>query len=164
MSFPMKFSTILLAVVIVSGCQMPSLLGEPNLKSENNASATAGPDLTKLVSEEIVIAAAMPITKDGEDDLIERTDDPLPLTLEETTPDDLWERIRQGFALEHHVDRQRVLSELNWFIRHPDYLDRVATRATRARGVYQNINNAPSGASAGTSADTGVNFAFFSRN
>ena len=131
MSFPMKFSTILLAVVIVSGCQMPSLLGEPNLKSENNASATAGPDLTKLVSEEIVIAAAMPITKDGEDDLIERTDDPLPLTLEETTPDDLWERIRQGFALEHHVDRQRVLSELNWFIRHPDYLDRVATRATR---------------------------------
>jgi len=131
MLFTSKFSTILLAIVILSGCQMPSILGELSPNSKNNESTTDGPDLTKLVSEEIVIAAAMPITEDGQDDLIERTDDPLPITPEETTPDDLWERIRQGFALKHHIDQKRVLSELNWYIRHPDYLNRVATRATR---------------------------------
>jgi len=131
MSFPIKFSTILFAVVILSGCQMPGLLGELNHNNKTDESQTEGPDLTKLVSEEIVIAAAMPITEDGQDDLIERADDPLPISLEETTPDDLWERIRRGFTLDHHVDQQRVLSELNWYIRHPDYLNRVATRATR---------------------------------
>ena len=111
---------------------MPTLLSDLSAPdSEINGGANQ-PDLTKLVSEEIVIAAAMPITEDGEDDIIERTDDPMPL--EPASPaeiEDIWERIRQGFALEHHVDEQRVLSELNWYIRHPDYLDRVATRATR---------------------------------
>ncbi|MFT7138989.1 MAG: membrane-bound lytic murein transglycosylase D [Candidatus Azotimanducaceae bacterium] len=131
MLFTVKFSTILLAVVILSGCQMPGLLGDLSPNSKNEEIENDGPDLTKLVSEEIVIAAAMPITEDGQDDLIERMDDPLPLTVEETTPDDIWERIRRGFTLDHHVDQKRVLSELNWYIRHPDYLNRVATRATR---------------------------------
>ena len=97
----------------------------------------SGPDLTKLVSEEIVLAAAMPITKDAQDDLVERSSDPLPLEPVTTAvptlqmPTDLWQVIRDGMTLDHHVDSSRVKSELNWYIRHPDYLNRVATRATR---------------------------------
>jgi membrane-bound lytic murein transglycosylase D len=133
MSSRFKFNTILLSVVMLTGCQMPGMLSELVTTGDSENESKADPDLTKLVSEEIVIAAAMPITEDGQDDLIERDNDPLPLGQDEPEAlvDDIWERIRQGFALDHHIDEQRVQSELNWYIRHPDYLDRVATRATR---------------------------------
>lgn len=44
---------------------------------------------------------------------------------------DLWERIRSGFKLDadQYLQKQ-VKAELNWFARHQDYLDRVATRAS----------------------------------
>jgi membrane-bound lytic murein transglycosylase D len=43
----------------------------------------------------------------------------------------LWSRIRNGLALEHHLDQARVQSEIRWYSNHPDYLDRVADRAAR---------------------------------
>ncbi|MEX2488243.1 MAG: LysM peptidoglycan-binding domain-containing protein [Pseudomonadales bacterium] len=49
---------------------------------------------------------------------------------EESTVD-IWDRIRRGFNLEHHLDRPSVQAELNWYKRHPAYLDRVAARARR---------------------------------
>ena len=124
----LKFSTFLFLVVIISGCQTPGILNPLKPQTEPKE----GPDLTRLVSEEIVIAAAMPTNEDGQDDLIERESDPLPLEPDEpVAASDLWERIRRGFMLEHHLDERRVEAELNWYRRHPDYLNRVATRATR---------------------------------
>ncbi|PCK07504.1 MAG: lytic transglycosylase [Alteromonadaceae bacterium] len=46
-------------------------------------------------------------------------------------PLDLWDRIRADYRLIDTVDNRRVLSELNWFKRHPKYLDRVAKRGER---------------------------------
>ena len=43
---------------------------------------------------------------------------------------DLLDRLRLGFKLPAIVNR-RVESELSWFVRHPDYLNRVFTRAQR---------------------------------
>ncbi len=43
---------------------------------------------------------------------------------------DLLARLRSGFELPAIVNR-RVEAELSWFLRHPDYLDRVFTRAQR---------------------------------
>jgi membrane-bound lytic murein transglycosylase D len=43
-------------------------------------------------------------------------------------PTDLWERMRQGFALEADA-HPRVDSHLRWYRTHPSYLDRVFTRA-----------------------------------
>ncbi len=43
---------------------------------------------------------------------------------------DLLARLRKGFELPAIVNR-RVEAELNWYVRHPDYLDRVFTRAQR---------------------------------
>ncbi len=123
----LKFSTFLFLIVIISGCQTTNLIDMIHSEPEQE-----GPDLTRLVSEEIVIAAAMPTNEDGQDDLIERESDPLPVEPEKPIPAaDLWERIRRGFVLEHHIDEKRVAAELNWYRRHPDYLNRVATRATR---------------------------------
>ncbi|MGE0371970.1 MAG: LysM peptidoglycan-binding domain-containing protein [Gammaproteobacteria bacterium] len=49
------------------------------------------------------------------------------------TPDpadaaDLWDRIRGGFDFPRH-DNARVRAELEWYARHPDYLDRTVDRA-----------------------------------
>lgn len=45
-------------------------------------------------------------------------------------PPDVLQRLRTGFALPP-VDNRRVASELEWFVKHPDYLERVFTRAQR---------------------------------
>ena len=43
---------------------------------------------------------------------------------------DLLEQLRGGFDLEWEMN-SRIQAELNWFLRHPDYLDRVFTRSQR---------------------------------
>ncbi len=43
-------------------------------------------------------------------------------------PQDLWERIRAGFALAD-VDHPRVRTQFDWYARHPAYMARVAERA-----------------------------------
>lgn len=48
----------------------------------------------------------------------------------EPPADDLLRRLRNGFSLEAVINR-RVQAEINWLVRHPDYLDRVFTRAQR---------------------------------
>jgi len=45
-------------------------------------------------------------------------------------PPELLQRLRDGFELDS-VENRRVEAELDWFVRHPDYLDRVFTRARR---------------------------------
>lgn len=42
---------------------------------------------------------------------------------------DLWKRIELGMSLGDHTHRPRVISQLNWYSKHPDYINRVATRA-----------------------------------
>ncbi len=43
-------------------------------------------------------------------------------------PDDLWQRIRDGFALED-IEHRRIQQQLDWYVRHPAYMQRVAERA-----------------------------------
>ncbi len=129
-----QFSIMVFLVVSLSACQTSLLHSVVNRPDKPDAGSTPESelDLSKLVSEEIVIAAAMPITKDGQDDILEREDDPLPIEPEEQEViNDLWMRLRNGFMLDHHLDSPRVKAEINWYLNHPDYIDRVATRATR---------------------------------
>ncbi len=44
--------------------------------------------------------------------------------------DDVLAKLRQGFSLSYEQN-PRTAAELKWFVRHPDYLDRVFTRAQR---------------------------------
>ncbi len=59
--------------------------------------------------------------EDHEDDAI----DALP-TVADTS---IWHDIRSGFALPTNLQQPRLLSELQWYHRHPEYLDRVLQRA-----------------------------------
>ena len=43
----------------------------------------------------------------------------------------LWDRVRSGFSLDLTVDNPRITSQLNWYKRHQDYLDRVTDRSSR---------------------------------
>ena len=55
---------------------------------------------------------------------------PAPKVTADAARADLLDRLRNGFALEWQ-DNNRIQAELSWFVRHPDYLDRVFTRAQR---------------------------------
>ena len=47
------------------------------------------------------------------------------------TGNDLWQRLRSGFALDLDRDDARITAERNWLIRNPQYIERVTTRAQR---------------------------------
>ncbi len=44
---------------------------------------------------------------------------------------DLWQLTRENFGLDHGLDNPRIQAQLNWYSRHPRYLDRMADRARR---------------------------------
>jgi len=48
----------------------------------------------------------------------------------ENNPEDLWQRLRNGLSLPHQ-SHKRIVSNINWYKRHPAYIDRVAKRAER---------------------------------
>ncbi|SHK47674.1 membrane-bound lytic murein transglycosylase D [Marinobacter antarcticus] len=50
---------------------------------------------------------------------------------EEPGQTDLWNRLRAGFVLDHDVDNRRVRDQLNWYAKHPDYINRVVERGSR---------------------------------
>ena len=64
---------------------------------------------------------------------------PLSLVLEDYRPvdepparawNDLLQHLREGFTLNREMN-SRIRAELNWYTKHPDYLERVFTRASR---------------------------------
>lgn len=44
---------------------------------------------------------------------------------------DLWDRLRSNFKLDDYHDDPRITAQLNWYKRHPSYMDRVIKRANR---------------------------------
>ncbi len=75
--------------------------------------------------------ASPPVNEPG----VVKTITDLPQTETEKPPalpeNDLWQRIRQGFSIDHEIDRRRVRQEIDWFRKHPDYIDRVTARASK---------------------------------
>lgn len=58
------------------------------------------------------------------------TIDPFAINLDDyPQPENIWDRVRNGFALQDEADNPRLLAELNWYTRHQTYLDRVVERA-----------------------------------
>ncbi|SMF38792.1 membrane-bound lytic murein transglycosylase D [Alteromonadaceae bacterium Bs31] len=43
---------------------------------------------------------------------------------------DVWQRIRNGYSLDHDINR-RVRQQLDWYAKHPEYINRVAKRGER---------------------------------
>ena len=50
--------------------------------------------------------------------------------IDESQPEDIWERVRSGFGLPHQ-SHKRIDSNIRWFANNQKYLDRVSERAER---------------------------------
>lgn len=151
MKKPCQLSTILVLIVTLSACQLVPLQASLDrfakattalvsrdapgeaLVTEHDADS----DLSVSADSEVVIAAAISsetmteaLSGTQDDDSASPALQPAETRLN-TVEQDLWARIRRGLTLEHHLDEARVQAELDWYVRHPEYLDRVATRASR---------------------------------
>lgn len=47
------------------------------------------------------------------------------------TKGDLWDHMRNGFQMDVDTDNDRIAVQRNWYLQHPDYLNRMALRSTR---------------------------------
>ncbi|EKF74899.1 membrane-bound lytic murein transglycosylase D [Alcanivorax hongdengensis A-11-3] len=79
----------------------------------------------------------MPAADPSVDDvnLANGMDEPAPESNDSPTQnaptEDLWVRMRQGFALDLSVQNDRIRIQRDWYARHPQYFMRVTTRAER---------------------------------
>lgn len=85
------------------------------------------PDVTQLPP----MPAAEPSLEDP--DLANGMDEPAPHDPDgdRATDQDLWDRIRRGYALNLDQDNPRVSAQRDWYARHPQYFTRVTTRSER---------------------------------
>lgn len=67
---------------------------------------------------------AAEINKLSELALIQHDDEITPLP-----ESDLWQRIRNGYAMTDSALHTKTQKQLNWFVKHPEYVDRVVERA-----------------------------------
>ena len=123
-----QFSIIFLVAVTLAACQ--------NMQTTPTSSA---PMSASGDDNAVFNAVQIPIEVQEEEEEPASPVVPIPPELEcrgSPTPAahriaDLWQRIRKGFKLDHHLDQPRVQAELKWYADHPEYVERVATRATR---------------------------------
>lgn len=135
-----RFSFLLLAGALTTGCstffsptsdplesdQVTVATGDEDLKnaveSGKTADATADEPLDDAIAADLQATAR---------DAREKLDNPEQQADDGKKELDLWNRMRQGFALDHDVDNERVRDQLNWYASHPKYIDRVVDRGSR---------------------------------
>jgi len=118
----LSFSLSVSIATLLMGCQ--------NTFIENNQEVTTNTQQNLASSAEINQA----ILTDETADIIHPVAD-VDFTLSDPNTvddiyvsDDIWQRIRAKFTFEI-PDQKRIDSQRNWFIKHPEYLDRVAKRS-----------------------------------
>ncbi|AOY87598.1 lytic transglycosylase [Marinobacter salinus] len=155
-----RLSVIFLAGALASGCSIFEQPGDswvnPTtwIKDVDNRGATGNPlesdELTVATGDESLKesiesgdeAAAMP--QGALDDAIApelrlaaqearaKLDNPEQQSAEKMPQEtDLWQRLRDGFELDHDIDNERVRDQLNWYSSHPGYINRVVERGSR---------------------------------
>ena len=106
----MRFPT--LVAITVGACALTACQTSPQKGLVDESSSQSQPS---TVAQTEVVANEPPISA--------------PVNLITPHYEDIWQRMRAGFILSHEVDRKRVLQELKWFVKHPEYVDRVAKRS-----------------------------------
>lgn len=100
--------------------------GDEDLKADvaagNGEDSASGAPLDDAISPELQAKAQQ---------AREKLDNPARQTDASTRTDDLWSRLRAGFTMDHSVNNARVQAQLDWYVRHPRYIDRVVERGSR---------------------------------
>ncbi|MGF2734903.1 LysM peptidoglycan-binding domain-containing protein [Marinobacter sp. DUT-1] len=135
-----RFSLLLLASALSTGCSTFLSPSNDPLESRQVTVATGDQDLKDAVesgksadatSDEPLDEAIAPELQATARDARDKLDKPAQQSDEAEKERDLWNRLRQGFALDHEVDNERVRDQLNWYASHPKYIDRVVDRGSR---------------------------------
>ncbi|MBZ2167958.1 LysM peptidoglycan-binding domain-containing protein [Marinobacter sp. F4216] len=140
-----RLSLLFFTGALASGCSVLSSSNnneqandEALLNSEQVTVAAGDEDLKQAVAagngENATKGAALddaiaPSLRAAAQDAREKLDAPEQQATTETQ--DLWQRLRAGFALNHDVNSDRVRDQLNWYVKHPSYIKRVADRGSR---------------------------------
>ncbi|PYE31187.1 membrane-bound lytic murein transglycosylase D [Idiomarina fontislapidosi] len=109
-------SVLSASLLTLSGCQMTSLFNPDEPVNVNNQQA------------EVVASAPLNIDELQPVPVEVTPDEPKKEAKKPVPIDDLWQRIRLQLAFEV-PDNARVNSQRNWFLSHPEYLERVGKRA-----------------------------------
>lgn len=104
----MKLFQLLLSVCLLSACSH-----QPLTQSPTPVKPQTPPPVVPVLDD-----------WDGENTASEVVSD-------DETEGDLWQRIINAYGFDQNIDNARVRAHLNWFKKHPTYLDRVAKRAER---------------------------------
>lgn len=139
---PMRRLTLLLfSGVLTAGCSSFLTPVDDPLDSRQLTVASGDEDLKEAVesglpdasvSNEPLDDAISPELQAAARDARDRLDSPATKTAEATVEEeDLWARLREGFQLDHDIENPRVQAQLDWYARHPGYIDRVAERGSR---------------------------------
>ncbi|WP_430008959.1 LysM peptidoglycan-binding domain-containing protein [Methylophaga lonarensis] len=108
---------------LVSGCSTTSKQGDDARKLSTESSSPPATQYHDIVKSPIKQAESAKVAKKRP----ARPEDPE----SELVFEDLWDRIRDGFAMSDHEDMHEVTVErLEWFANHPDFMNRIAERAT----------------------------------
>lgn len=123
----------------LAGCASTSKVDEESLLHNEKAAALIG-----KLDEALIGTSGPEQIEDAIETLDQRTESDPPLVRQLganpptlPAPSDLFERIRDGFALED-VDDPSIDREQSWFARHPAYLDRTFKRGERY--LYHIVN------------------------
>lgn len=128
-----KFLWVCLASLALSACQTASKIERQNTSSdllESSAEVDADADTVEADTEQLGFIDTVPPV----DSTVEEEDvkaEPVIANSKPRAPEDIWQRIREGYQLNLDIDRPRLSSQLRWFSSHPSYLDRVSKRGER---------------------------------
>ena len=136
-----RFSCLFIACTLAGGCASFHAASDNPLDSEQVTVATGDDDLKEAVesgdgrdatADERLDTAIAPELRAKARDAREKLDDPGQTdTGALAEEEDLWNRLRHGFALDHDIDNARVQAQLDWYVRHPKYIQRVVERGRR---------------------------------
>ncbi len=112
-AFISKFAPLagFVTLVTLSGCSThPQNTGDAIPRESTELQTTPAPTIPYELLEDLPPPVSVPAEPSGE-------------------PGSLWQRLRDGFQLSHDTDRKRVQRELDWYLKNPAYVQRVANRA-----------------------------------
>ncbi len=111
-------------IILLSGCSHLITKTEIATPTVPSPTSQTQPEVTPKTSWE----EAYGEPQDGTINEVQNT----PSEPENVTPKpatDLWQRIRHGYAINESLNHPEITQQLEWFVRHPDYIARVVERA-----------------------------------
>ena len=132
-----KICYSVIGISLLSGCQtlLPQTSNSPSAE-QHQAQPQQATDSVSLDSE-----LAVPVVTPAYQQFSDQSAQPSPQhkpdsnsrshSAPPSSQADLWQLTRQNFALDHSSTDPRLQAQLNWYSRHPKYLNRMADRASR---------------------------------